>query len=340
MIPELLERVVSGEVLKRSEASELVRAIMGGDGNELEIAGLLAALRTRGESVDEVIGAAEAMRELALELPDAPPDAIDTCGTGGDGSNTFNISTLAALVVAGAGVPVAKHGNRAASSRCGSAEVLEALGVDLDAPPDLMAQSVHEVGIGFLFARACHPAMARVAPIRSGLGIRTIFNRLGPLTNPMRVRRQIVGVAVPGQMETTLQALVELGATRAWVVHGEDGLDEISTCAATRVLAFEGGRTQERTLRAGEFLPTANPEELVGGDADENAEIARAILSGERGPRRDVVLLNAAAGFCVAECVANLGEGIQLAGETIDSGKAERLLAAFVAFTRGEEASL
>ncbi|MEE9281316.1 MAG: anthranilate phosphoribosyltransferase [Myxococcota bacterium] len=337
MIPGVLERVVSGEVLKRAEAKELVRAIMQGDGNELEIAGLLAAMRTRGESTDEVIGAAEAMRELAIELPDAPDGAIDTCGTGGDGSNTFNISTVAALVVAAGGVPVAKHGNRAASSRCGSAEVLEALGVDLDAPPDLMAQSVTDVGIGFLFARACHPAMARVAPIRSGLGIRTLFNRLGPLTNPMGVTRQVVGVAVADQLEEMLRALIELGARRAWVVHGEDGLDEISVCAPTRVLTYEAGATDERVLRPGEHVPVGAPDQLQGGDADENAGIARAVLSGERGPRRDVVLLNAAAGFCVAERVADLDEGVRLAGEIIDSGRAERLLARFVAFTRGEE---
>ncbi len=340
MIREVLERVVCGEVLKRSEAKELVRVIMQGDGNELEIAGLLAAMRARGESVEELIGAAEAMRELAVELPDAPAGAIDTCGTGGDGSNTFNISTVSALVVAGAGVPVAKHGNRAASSRCGSAEVLEALRVDLDAPPDLMAQSVQEVGIGFLFAVACHPAMARVAPIRSGLGIRTIFNRLGPLTNPMRVRRQLVGVAEQDHMEATLRALIELGTSRAWVVHGEDGLDELSLSAPTRVLSYEAGQTRERRLQPDEIVPAAPPEQLVGGDADENAEIARAVLAGERGPRRDVVLLNAGAAFCVAERVASLEEGVRLAEETIDSGRAERLLARFVAFTHGDETSL
>ncbi len=337
MIPEFLERVVNGEVLKRGEASELVRAVMQGDGNELEIAGLLAAMRTRGESVEELIGAAEAMRELAVELPEAPDDAIDTCGTGGDGSNTFNISTVSALVVAGAGVPVAKHGNRAASSRCGSAEVLEALGVDLDAPPDLMAQSVQDVGIGFLFARACHPAMARVAPIRSGLGIRTIFNRLGPLTNPMGVRRQVVGVAVQDHMEAMLRALIELGTSRAWVVHGEDGLDEISLSAPTRVLSYEAGQTGERRLQPDELVPAAALEQLIGGDAEENAEIVRAVLAGERGPRRDVVLLNAAAGLCVAERAASLEDGVRLAAETIESGRAERLLARFVAFTRGDE---
>ena len=340
MIQEILERVVDGEVLKRGEASELVRAIMQGDGNELEIAGLLSAMRTRGESVEELIGAAQTMRELAVELPEAPEDAIDTCGTGGDGSNTFNISTVSALVVAGTGVPVAKHGNRAASSRCGSAEVLAALGVDLDAPADLMAQSVREVGIGFLFAPACHPAMARVAPIRSGLGIRTIFNRLGPLTNPMGVRRQVVGVAAQDHMEAMLRALIELGTTRAWVVHGEDGLDEISLSAPTRVLSYEAGQTRERRLQPDEIVPAADLERLVGGDADENAEIARAVLSGERGPRRDVVLLNAAAGLCVSERAASLEDGVQLAADTIDSGRAEHVLARFVAFTRGDETAL
>ncbi len=333
MIGQALGRVVEGGLLSRAEMRALIVAIMGGEGSELEIAALLSALRTRGESVDEVTGAAEAMRELAVKLPPAPPEAIDTCGTGGDGSNTFNISTVSALVVAGAGVPVAKHGNRAASSRCGSAEVLEALGVNLDTPPERMAECVREVGIGFLFARACHPAMARVAPVRSALGIRTIFNRLGPLTNPMRVSRQLVGVADASLLEPTLAALVELGARSAWVVHGGDGLDEISLCAPTHVHAYREGAHEIFSVRPGEIVAEAGPEDLVGGDADENAAIARRILAGGPGPQRDVVLLNAGAGLCVAGRTEELVEGARLAAESIDSGRASDALTRFVAFT-------
>ncbi len=334
MIRAALERVVAGETLTRSEARELVRALMSGDADDVEIAALLAALRTRGETVDEVAGAAEAMRELAVELPAAPAGAIDTCGTGGDGSDSFNISTVSALVCAGAGVPVAKHGNRAASSKCGSAEVLEALGVNLDAPPARMAAAVREVGMGFLYARACHPAMARVAPIRTRLGIRTIFNRLGPLTNPMRVRRQLIGVADARLVEPTLRALVELGVERAWVVHGTDGLDELSIEAPTLVHAWEEGRERRFELAAGSVVPVGRKGDLTGGDAAQNAGIARAVLSGERGPRRDVVLLNAAACLCVAGRVETPEEGAAVAADAIDSGAATSLLERFAAFTQ------
>ena len=334
---ETLERVVSGEVLDRDEAGALVRAMMQGEGNELEIAGLLSALRARGETVDEVVGAALVLRELAIELPEAPQGAVDTCGTGGDGSGSFNISTLAALVVAGAGVPVAKHGNRAASSRCGSADLFEALGVDLSAPPDLMAQCVHEIGIGFLFAPNCHPLLARVAPIRSALGIRTIFNSVPPLINPMHVRRQVVGVADPAQLELTLLALIELGAEHVWVVHGEDGLDEISLSAPTRVLTWHAGERSSLTLQPSDYVGGGAPEDLLGGDAARNAEIARAILGGEKGPRRDVVLLNAAAALLVAGVVENLHEGVRRAAGALDSGSAQNVLERFAAFTRGEE---
>jgi anthranilate phosphoribosyltransferase len=337
MIREILERVVSGELLDRDDAGALVRAIMQGEGNEIEIAGLLAALRTRGETVDEVVGAVRTLRELALELPEAPDGAVDTCGTGGDRSFSFNISTVSALVAAGAGVPVAKHGNRAASSRCGSADLFEALGVDLAAPPDLMAQCVHEVGIGFLFARACHPLLARVAPIRSALGVRTIFNRVAPLANPMNVRRQVVGVADPSHLEPTLQALVELGSECVWVVHGEDGLDEISLCAPTRVVAWRDGERRSFTIRPTEYITGGRAEDLLGGDAERNAEIARAILAGEKGPRRDVVLLNAAAALHVSGVAADLHEGIRGAVESIDSGRAQRVLERFISCTRGEE---
>jgi anthranilate phosphoribosyltransferase len=326
VIGAALERVVSGAALSRAEMRDVVRAMLTEGTDDLQLAALLAALRARGETLDEVVGAAEAMRELALPLPEAPANAIDTCGTGGDGSNSLNLSTLAALVVAGAGVPVAKHGNRAASSRCGSAELLEALGVNVGAKPARMARAVVEVGMGFLFARACHPAMARVAPIRTRLGIRTIFNRLGPLTNPMRVRRQLVGVADRALLEPTLRALVELGAERAWVVHGEDGLDELSLGAPTQVLAFEDGAVRRFAIEPGQVLPRASREQLEGGDIAANARLARAVLAGERGAPRDAVLLNAAAALCVAGKAPSLEEGVSLGARSVDDGRACAIL--------------
>jgi anthranilate phosphoribosyltransferase len=329
-----LERAVSGEPFSRAEMRGIVRDVMTGALADVQTAGLLAALRTRGETLDEVIGAAEAMRELARPLPEAPPGTIDTCGTGGDFANTFNISTVSALVVAGAGVPVAKHGNRAASSRCGSAELLEALGVAIEIEPERMARAVREVGIGFLYARLCHPAMARVAPVRAALGIRTLFNRLGPLTNPMRVRRQLVGVASASLVEPTLAALVELGAECAWVVHGEDGLDELSVSAPTRVASYANGRTERFIVGHGEIVPAAPRAEIAGGDAAENARIARALLAGEKSARRDAVLLNAGAAFCVAGRTRDLHEGARLAADSLDSGRARDVLERLAAFTK------
>jgi anthranilate phosphoribosyltransferase len=334
VIQQALRRITGGQSLTREESRELVRSLITGEASPVEVAALLAALRTRGETVDEIAGAAEALREQAVPLPDAPPDAIDTCGSGGDGSGSFNISTVSALVVAGAGVPVAKHGNRAASSRCGSADLLEALGVDVEAPPAVMAAAVREVGMGFLFARACHPAMARVAPIRSALGIPTLFNRLGPLTNPMRVRRQLLGVADADQLEPALRALLMLGTERAWVVHGEDGLDELSPAARTRVLAWDGSAQRRFAVEPGEVVPRARREDLEGGDAARNAQIARAVLGGEKGAPRDAVLLNAGAALCVAGRAAALREGVALAAEAIDSGRAAAVLERLVTYTR------
>lgn len=334
MIGEALRRVAAGESLTRDEMRGVIQAIVRGDESELRVAALLAALRTRGETGDEIAGAAQALLELAVPLPEAPPGAIDTCGTGGDGAGTFNISTLAALVVAGAGVPVAKHGNRAATSRCGSAELIEGLGVRLDLPPERMARAVEAVGIGFLFARACHPAMARVAPVRSALPIPTLFNRAAPLANPMRPRRQLLGVARAGDMEAAARALIELGHERVWVVHGEDGLDEISTCASTRVLACTGDRVESLTLAPGAHVSKASPEDLAGGDAERNVAIARAVLAGKPGPQRDVVVLNAGAALVVAGRAGDLDDGVARAGESIDSGAARGVLERWVAFTR------
>jgi len=331
-----LARAVAGERFSREETRALVRAIVDGGASDVEIAAWLTALRMRGETLDEVVGAATALREVAVALPEAPPDAIDTCGTGGDGASTFNISTLAALVVAGAGVPVAKHGNRAASSRCGSAELLEALGVRIDVEPARMARAVREIGFGFLYARACHPAMARVAPIRAALGFRTLFNRLGPLTNPMRVRRQLVGVADSALVEPTANALVEMGSESVWVVHSEDGLDEISLAAPTHVLARCGARVERFQIAVGELFPRAETAELAGGDAAENARIAERVLANEPGPRRDVVLLNAAAALCAAQRAQSLADGAKLAVRSLESGRARGVLEKLVAFTRGD----
>ncbi len=338
MIGQALRSVSAGQELSRDEIRAVIGAIMAGEGDDLQIAALLAALHTRGETLEEVIGAAQAMRDHAIKLPEAPPDAVDTCGTGGDGAGTFNISTVAAIVVAGAGVPVAKHGNRAATSRCGSAEVLEALGISLELAPARMAAAVTEVGIGFLFARACHPAMARVGPIRARLGIPTLFNRVGPLTNPMHVRHQLVGVADPGLMQPTVRALHALGVEGAWVVHGQDGLDELSTCAPSEICFERDGEIVRQTLEPGKLVPRARPEDLKGGEATENAAIARAILAGEPGPRRDVVLLNAGAALCAAGAEPDLPGALERAGDAIDSGRARDLLERWTAFTRREGA--
>jgi anthranilate phosphoribosyltransferase len=334
VIAQALARVQRGALLERAEMRDVVRAIACEECDPALVEALLVALHQRGESVDEVAGAAEAMRELAVKLPAAPPDAVDVVGTGGDRAGTFNISTVAALVVAGAGVPVAKHGNRAATSACGSADVLEALGVRIDAPPERMAAAVREVGFGFLFARACHPAMARVAPIRARIAHPTLFNRLGPLCNPMRVRRQLVGVAQAALLEPTRDALVALGSDRVWVAHAEDGLDELSLTGPARVAAFVDGRAERFPLDPARWLPRAPTEALAGGDPTTNAAIARAVLGGEPGPKRDVVLLNAGVALVVAGRAREPGEGIALARGAIDSGAARRVLERFVAFAQ------
>ncbi len=336
MIAETLARVVNGDRLSSGEMKSLLHALIETEGSELQIAALLTALRTRGETLEELVGAADAMRELAVSLPAAPEGAVDTCGTGGDRSGTFNISTGSALVVSACGVPVAKHGNRAASSRCGSADVLEALGVRIDQPPERAAAAVREIGIGFLFARTCHPAMARVAPIRAALGFPTLFNRLGPLTNPMRVRRQLVGVSQPAHAEPMLECLVQLGAERAWVVHADDGLDEISPCAATQVWSYEEGVREQFSMDPGRFVPKGASADLLGGEAAHNAGILRSVLAGEPSPARDAVVLNAAAVLVVAKGAADLDEGVERAGAALDAGDAKAVLDRWVAFTGAE----
>ncbi|MDH3687513.1 MAG: anthranilate phosphoribosyltransferase [Myxococcales bacterium] len=323
-------REVPGAIVEAAFAE-----IVGGEASAVAVAGFLVALRTKGETVGEIVAAARALRAVAETAPLPDPRAIDTCGTGGDGADTFNISTAAAFVVAGAGVPVAKHGNRAASSRAGSFDVLEALGVRADLPVETAAGIAREVGIGFFFARRAHPAMRHVAPIRSELRIRTIMNCLGPLLNPVGVRRQVVGVYAAELVEPLAHALAELGAERALVVHGDDGLDELTTTTTSRTALWDGREVTLGTVDPGSLgIPAAAPGALAGGDAEQNAAIVRAVLTGEAGPARDIVQLNAAAALWVADAASDLAEGLALAAETLDSGRAAAKLDQLIEVSR------
>jgi anthranilate phosphoribosyltransferase len=308
--------------------------IMRGEASAVGIAGLLVALRTKGETVAEMAAIARALRAHAETAPLADPRTVDTCGTGGDGSGTFNVSTIAAFVVAGAGVPVAKHGNRAASSRAGSADVLEALGVVVDLPVARAAAVLREEGIGFFFARRAHPAFRHVAAVRAELGVRTVMNCMGPLLNPVGARRQLVGVYAEPLVLPLARVLAELGSERALVVHGEDGLDEITTTGATHAAWLEAGRVRRLRLEPEALgLERAPAEALAGGDAAENAAIARAILEGETGPRRDLVLANAGGALFVAGAAVDPAAGVRLARESIVSGAAKARLEALVRAT-------
>jgi anthranilate phosphoribosyltransferase len=303
--------------------------IMAGEWAPARIAAFLVALRAKGETAAEIAGLAEAMRERALGIDiSAFPDAIDTCGTGGDGAGTFNISTAAALVAAGAGARVAKHGNRAVSGRCGSADVLEALGVRLEIGPATVARMIAEAGFGFLFAPAHHAAMRHAAPVRRELGVRTVMNLLGPLANPARVRRQVVGVFDGRLCRSIAAALGELGAAAAIVVHGADGLDEVSTTGETVVARLgAGGQVEEERWTPETFgLPSARIEDLCVSDREASARIVLAVLDGERGPRRDVVLANAAAALLAAGIADSPLDGVERAREAIDAGRARRVL--------------
>jgi anthranilate phosphoribosyltransferase len=302
--------------------------IADGKAAPVAIAALLVALRAKGETVAEIVAAARALRARAARGPAIDPRAIDTCGTGGDGAGTFNVSTAAAFVVAGAGVPVAKHGNRAASSRSGSIDVLEALGVRCEIPLERAVEILAEVGIAPFFARVAHPAMRFLAPVRSELGLRTIANCLGPLLNPVGVRRQMAGVYAEELVAPLAEALGRLGAERALVVHGSDGLDEITTTGPTHAALLEAGRVRTLALDPASLgVPRARASDLQGGDAAANAAIVRAVLAGEPGPAREIVCVNAAAALWVAEAAGEWGEGLRLARESIDSGAARARLA-------------
>ena len=333
---DALGRAVQREDVPAAEMEAAFAEIVGGEAPPVVVAAFLAALRAKGETVEEIVAAARALRAAAETAPLPDPRCIDTCGTGGDGAGTFNVSTTAAFVVAAAGVPVAKHGNRAASSRAGSFDVLEALGVRADVPVAEAARISREVGIGFFFARRAHPAMRHVAPIRSELGIRTIMNCLGPLLNPVGARRQLVGVYAAELVEPLAEALARLGAERALVVHGDDGLDELTTTTTSRTALFDGSAVRTGSVDPAALgIPLAAPEALAGGDAAENAEIVRSVLRGDPGAPRDIVRLNAAAALWVAEAREDLESALALATECIDSGRAAAKLEEFVRASRG-----
>ena len=327
----LIAKAATGASLSREEASRGFDRMMSGEATPSQMGGLLMALRVRGETVEEITGAVTAMRDKMLRVT-APPDAIDVVGTGGDASGSYNISTCAALIVAGAGVPVAKHGNRALSSRSGAADVLAALGVKIELTPDQVGRCIREAGIGFMFAPAHHPAMKNVGPTRVELGTRTIFNLLGPLSNPAGVKRQMVGVFSRQWIEPLAQVLKNLGSESAWVVHGSDGLDEITITGPTYVAALENGAVRSFEIAPEAVgLTRAKPEALRGGDANENARALRDVLKGKHGAFRDVAILNAAAGLIVAERAKDLKHGVALAIQAVDSGEAHGRLDRLIA---------
>ncbi len=327
MFAPLLEKLRRHEDLTTEEAARAMAAIMDGAAQPAHIAGLLMALALKGERPGEMVGFARTMREKAVALPRAVDGVFDTCGTGGDSAHTFNVSTAAAIVLAGAGVRVAKHGNRAVSSRCGSADVLEALGVHLEAPPDTVMRALDEANLAFFFAPAWHPSKRHAAPTRRELGVRTAFNLLGPLTNPAGARRQLIGVSRPEQTELIARALGDLGAERAWVVHGAGGLDELSTLGHTKVSELNAGTVNTFYVHPADVgLPVATAGDLAGGSAADNAAIIEAILAGESGRRRDVVLLNAGAALLIAGRAASLADGLAIAAESLNSGRARQTL--------------
>lgn len=332
-----IDRVVNRESLSAAEAEDAMRTILAGDATHPQIAAFLVALRMKGETAPELAGFARAMRRMAAPIPHGITGAplLDTCGTGGDRSDTFNISTVAAFVVAGAGVHVAKHGNRSISSKCGSADLLDSMGIRVAITPEQSARAIREVGIGFLFAPAVHTAMRHAQPVRVELKLRTVFNLLGPLTNPAGANAQLAGAPSEQAAELMAQALAELGLCRGFVVHGSDGLDEITTTGPTIAFEIRGGRVERRTLEPGDFgVRTASAADLKGGDPARNVEIAKAVLDGARGPQRDIVIANAAAALVAAGMAGVFLEGAALAAVSIDTGAARRKAEALAHFTQ------
>jgi anthranilate phosphoribosyltransferase len=326
MIRDTLEALLRGRDLSRDEAAALMHTIVSGELGDAQIAALAVALRAKGETVEEIAGFATVLREKAIRVTTARDGLVDTCGTGGDGTHTFNISTAAAIVAAGAGVGIAKHGNRALSSQCGSADVLDALGIQTVAP-DRVGDVIDRAGIGFMFAPAHHPALKHAASARRALGVRTVFNLLGPLANPAFVRRQLVGVFDPALTETVARVLASLGSERVFVVHGSDGSDEVTTAGETRVTSLHEGRVDTFTFAPEAVgLPRADAAALRGGTPAENAASITALLDGATGPKRDAVVLNAGFAITVAGRAASIQEGVALAAQSIDSGHARAVL--------------
>ena len=346
IITEAVRALVDRRDLTRIEAAAAMEAIMSGGATNAQIAAFLTALRMKGETVEELIGFAQVMRQKAVKVRAHGADVvaqtgtdremlIDTCGTGGDASGTFNVSTATAFVVAGAGLKVAKHGNRSVSSLCGSADVVETLGISIELPPQQVARCVDEVGIGFLYAPLLHTAMKYVMAARREMGVRTVFNMLGPLTNPAGANAQVIGVYADSLCEPLARVLAELGTIRAFVVHGADGLDEISTTGESHICEVHEGVVRTSRVRPEDFgVPRASIRDLQGGDREENAQIIRQVLAGEPGPRRDIVLVNAAAALVVGGRARDLKDGATLAAHSVDSGGAARKLSALVELSR------
>jgi anthranilate phosphoribosyltransferase len=346
IITEAVRALVDRKDLSRIEAAAAMEAIMSGAATNAQIAAFLTALRMKGETVEELIGFAQVMRQKAVKVRTRASEVvaatgtdremlIDTAGTGGDASGTFNVSTATAFVVAGAGLKVAKHGNRSVSSLCGSADVVETLGINIELPPAKVARCVDEVGIGFLYAPLLHTAMKHVMAARREMGIRTVFNMLGPLTNPAGANAQVIGVYSDALTEPLARVLAELGTLRAFVVHGADGLDEISNTGPSHISEVHEGVVRSSTVRPEDFgLPRASIQDLRGGDREENAEIIRQVLAGEAGPRRDIVLMNAAAALVVGGKARDFKEGVTLAAQSIDSGAAAAKLAGLIALSQ------
>jgi anthranilate phosphoribosyltransferase len=335
VIQAAIQTLLDGHDLGRADARGVMDEIMGGEATPAQIGGFLVALRAKGETADEIAGCAEAMRAHVLPVRPEREDVVDVVGTGGDGSRTFNISTTAAIVAAAAGSAVAKHGNRAVSSVSGSADVLEALGFELEQPAERIAESIDRLGFGFMFAPLHHPAMRHAAPVRRELGTRTIFNVLGPLTNPAGARAGVFGVYAPDVARTVADALAVLGSRRAFVVHGAHGIDELSPAGANLVFEVVDGTVHERVLDPTELgIGACDPSDLVGGSPSENAATARAILEGADGAKRDAVALNAAGAIAAAGHADDLREGLELAFRTIDEGLAAARLEELLAFSR------
>ncbi len=333
MIKEAISKIILRKDLDHYEAKQSMDEIMSGNSKPSQIGAFLIALRMKGETVDEITGFAESMREKANRLNIDPQYAIDTCGTGGDGGKTFNISTAVAIIAAAGGVKVAKHGNRASSSKSGSADVLKELGVEIEMEPQMVKAEIEQVGFGFLFAQKYHTAMKYVADVRRELGTRTIFNVLGPITNPAFVKGQLLGVYDKALVHPIAEVLLNLGCERAMVVHGEDGLDEITTTSRTFVSEVKDGKIRDYTIDPIDFgIPYANLEEIAGGDPQMNASIIKDIFEGKDGAKRDIVVLNAAAALYVGKAVENLKDGISMAESILDSGLAREKLDQIIKF--------